>query len=908
MPDIKKKKMELTSKLEERLEIIGFDIHKTDEASVVLVSALKEDNQTLSPEQLIALEKAKILGADAVFFRYFGEGRPPQAQVYIYDNTSEKLTNYTQIHKQLWSDGTIALFIVIELNYIKFFDSRNPIGYRTDSTFYSDELARIDLDNLEQYTAIIEKYNAEQFKNGSFWEQKDIEPHFLNAKSAYNQLIEKLQELRRDYHRDTNITPALYDYLIIITMLIKFLEENAVDANGNNLADNFFQKTVGCSSFIEILKQNKLVELLSALSEKFNGGIFHLSVSDKVALSCANLSNFVSFFDTKRESSGQLCLWDLYDFKHIPTELISNIYEEFLPKEEKGSVYTPSYLVSFLIDEVLPLSIAKTSASFMKKCIDVSCGSGIFLVNCFKRLVEIYKLSQYRKTHIFPEKVEVATLQKILKENVFGVDINKTAVELTKFSLQLALCRMLSPQQIWTSLVFQDLGKENIVHKDFFEFVSDNKQQKQYDIVIGNPPFNPPFVDNKGVGKQYFDEIITRYNISTLIGDKNIALLFLELSTKLLHRNGCLCLIQPSLPLLHKKGNEVFRKSFFTHQNVVQIIDFTPMRRVLFPSATIPVCALFIKNSDSKTDRITHIVVRRTQPSAKRLYFEIDTYDIHQVAKEHASLGYAWKCNLFGGYRLFSLINHIVANSKYKRVKEMIGAETQTAIKNYSLLKIIEHNSFPDTMKKGKLKKYLSEHFAFCVAYIAGTSTRQGIDRPYDVLKSSFLELPIIAKDTLTLAEQIVVNDIATYKVKEFGRGEAASTNEVLKISNTKQLPIVLQDYIAVYIEALNSALADNKQKFSLKSVYNTPACLVMVCQYTDTQENYHFINTDTIDISPLVEMRKKTLHINKVTIIFQKNQVLIIKPKQLRYWLKSTALLDADITLSDIIKLNLLN
>ena len=81
-----------------------------------------------------------------------------------------------------------------------------------------------------------------------------------------------------------------------------------------------------------------------------------------------------------------------------------------------------------------------------------------------------------------------------------------------------------------------------------------------------------------------------------------------------------------------------------------------------------------------------------------------------------------------------------------------------------------------------------------------------------------------------------------------------------------------------------------------------------MVCQYTDTQENYHFINTDTIDISPLVEMRKKTLHINKVTIIFQKNQVLIIKPKQLRYWLKSTALLDADITLSDIIKLNLLN
>src|SRR5690606_2410099 len=130
-------------------------------------------------------------------------------------------------------------------------------------------------------------------------------------------------------------------------------------------------------------------------------------------------------------------------------------------------------------------------------------------------------------------------------------------------------------------------------------------------------------------------------------------LLFLKLSTQLLkERTGLLCLVQPALPLLHKKENVLFRKKLFSSHNVLQIIDFTTLRRVLFPSATVPTCAIFLENSETKRESITHVVIKRTNPSKERLFFEIDPYDIQYVSLENAHLGYSWKCNLFGGYKL----------------------------------------------------------------------------------------------------------------------------------------------------------------------------------------------------------------------------------------------------------------
>lgn len=901
-----------TENLQKGLQAIGFQTNETKENSIVFTSELQNSNKNLTPFQILELEKALSFKADAIFFRYFEDNRPPLPQVYIYDNSSNRLnSDYTQIHKELWSSCHIPTFIVIENTKIKFFDSRKPVLVHSDRSVYTKEIALIDLDDIAQYSTVLEKYNAEKFKNGSFWESEEAHHNYLYGKTAYNNLIDKLKAFRKEYKKSSKISAQLFDYVIIITTLIKFLEENGIDSNGENLASKFFQESVQCNSFIEILEQKKLVDILEKLSAKFNGGIFNLSKEDKTDLKGADLSQIITFFDTKIDSKSQLVLWDLYSFKHIPVELISNIYEEFLPAEDKGSVYTPHYLVNFLIDECLPIPTINNSVSYNRKTIDVSCGSGIFLVNCFKRLVEIYKINEYYKTNALPQKLGITTLQKILKDNIFGVDINKNAVELTKFSLQLALCQMLSPKQIWTELTFQDLGKKNIIQSDFFDFITNAKVDKNFDLVIGNPPFNPPPKSDGTEYKNsdYFNEVVEKHKIKPYsIKDSNVALLFLQLSTKLLTKeSGLLCLIQPALPLLHKKDNEVFRQELFSNHNILQIIDFTTHRRILFPSATIPTCAIFIENSEKKSDEITHVVIRRTNPSKERLYFEIDTYDVHSVKRKNASSNYAWKSNLFGGYRLFNLVERIISGNGYEKVENVISkAETQP-ITNYSLLKIVKEKTFPAFVKSNSLKKYFDKYYSFLVAYIAGTSTRQGIDRPYDVLKSDFLKLPVIGENTLTKADVILANDIADYKISEFGNGEKADTNKEIQVKASNKIPNSLVDYSDVYLEAINSVYDVNNKKFRLKTFYNTSACFIMHYEYSNSDVTVEIIKNNNFDLSTLISDKKQTINIKKISLLYSQNQIFIIKPKQLRYWLKSVALLDVDTTIADIINLNLL-
>lgn len=904
--------MVTTENLQKGLKAIGFQLDESKNSSIVFVSELQNPSDKLTPFQILELEKALSFKADAVFFRYFEDNRPPLPQVYIYDNSNNRLNNdYTQIHKELWSNCHIPTFIVIENTKIKFFDSRKPVSIHSNGDVYTKAVASIDLNDISQYATILEKYNAEKFKNGSFWESEEAHHNYLYGKTAYNHLIDKLKALRKGYKESSKISARLFDYVIIISTLIKFLEENGVDSNGDNLASKFFQESVQSDSFIEILEQKKLVDILEKLSVKFNGGIFDLSDEDKDSLKVADLSQIITFFDTKIDSKNQLVLWDLYSFKHIPVELISNIYEEFLPVEDKGAVYTPHYLVNFLIDECLPIPTINDSFSYNKKTIDVSCGSGIFLVNCFKRLVEIYKIDEYYKSKSLPQKVGIETLQKILKDNIFGVDINKNAVELTKFSLQLALCQMLSPKQIWTALTFQDLGKKNIIQSDFFKFITNKKNEKSFDLVIGNPPFNPPpkLDGTKYKNSDYFNEVVKKYKLKPYsIKDSNVALLFLQLSTKLLKKeSGLLCLIQPALPLLHKKDNEVFRQELFSNHNVLQIIDFTTHRRILFPSATIPTCAIFIENSTKKNDEITHVVIRRTNPSKERLYFEIDTYDVHSVKRENAFSNYCWKSNLFGGYRLFNLVNRIISGNGYEKVENVIGKTEIKQITNYSLLKIVKEKTFPVFIKSNNLEKYFDKYYAFLVAYIAGTSTRQGIDRPYDVLKSDFLNLPIISENTLTKADIILVNDIAEYKISEFGNGENSNTNKEILVRTNNKIPNSLVDYSNVYLDALNSLYDANNKKFSLKTFYNTPACFIMHYEYSNSNYIVEIIKNNSINLSTLINDKKRTINIKKISLIHSQNQIFIIKPKQLRYWLKSIALLDADTTIADIINLNLL-
>lgn len=929
--------------IKEKIAYLDFQVYDSEKSPVVFVSELEKEGNTLTASQIIALEDAKYYRADAVFFRYFDDAaRPPQAQIYIYDNGTGTLNGrYEQIHKELWSSCTVPIFIIVEDFKIRIFDSRKPVKIGTAGKIYTKEIASLDTRQISEYSDVIEKYNAQKFSDGTFWDSQGAQGHFSYNKTPYKDLIDNLKILRQSYKTE-NVSSHLSDYIIIISILIKYLEENGIDEEGNNLADSFFFNAVGCHTFLEILEKNKLVNILEALAKKFNGGIFSINASQKSELRKADLSQIARFFDAKVDYRHQLVLWPLYSFKHIPVELISNIYEEFIPDEDKGAVYTPHYLVNLLIDECIPLPSKDEyeTANEDVKLIDISCGSGIFLVNAFRRLVQIYQLKQYYKTGRFSKKIPIKKLHNILNKNIFGVDINPNAVNLTKFSLSLAICQMLSPRQIWTELAFEDLGAENIQNLDFFEFISDRSNHKKYNLVIGNPPFNPPIEVNGAQRKSsdYIMSVEQRYNFkSEPIGDNDLALYFLQHSIKLLKaRTGLLCLVQKSIPLLHTKENESFRGYLFEGFHIPQIIDFTPYRRILFPNVTVPTCAFFLENKPPSSDYITHIVIKRTKSGKEKLFFEIDSYDIHFVAREKATKNISWKSNLFGGYRLLNLVEKL---NGFPKVKDLISNEvdrkggwTVQDLKKYIssglfLPTRITHGKFPEPITNPQdtnrstwgligdpkiirtLSSYFKKNGNLLCTYISGTSTRQGIDRTYDLYTEDIRNLPVLSKDELdklSIADQILIHDIAKYKITEFGDPENAESNKEISARGTN-VPPKLLDFSETYIAALNSAFKKNTKQFYLNEVSHSRSSFIMEFEYktADPTQATPILKSVKSNMEGLTEFSRGSISIKRISVIYSGNRIVLIKPKQLRFWLKMLALVDADSSIADIINYN---
>ena len=190
------------------------------------------------------------------------------------------------------------------------------------------------------------------------------------------------------------------------------------------------------------------------------------------------LHDFLSAnIDTK---TGQLSFFDLYDFNIIPVELISNIYEILLGKESRdkdNAFYTPQYLVNYILDHTISPFVRDNDKC---KVLDPSCGSGIFLVESYRRMVE-KKLNGAQ----FTEDNEL--LQHILTETIYGVDLNKDAIDVAIFSLYLAVLDYKNPKTL-KKFVLPNLKGKNLFVNDFFdEEALLSLQAVKFDLIIGNP-------------------------------------------------------------------------------------------------------------------------------------------------------------------------------------------------------------------------------------------------------------------------------------------------------------------------------------------------------------------------------------------------------------------------------------
>ncbi|MGI8884605.1 MAG: HsdM family class I SAM-dependent methyltransferase, partial [Pyrinomonadaceae bacterium] len=677
----------------ENLKELDFESSNEDRA-LLLVSQINDDN--LTPTEIFALEDAKEFKAAAVYFRHFKDGRSAIPQIYLYDNTEGDLDDKktAEIHRDLWSYSRIPMFIVIEKTDVKIFDARKPVDTSGDQIKTSPIVPAINI-----ASDAIKLYSRKLFDSGVFWESEKARGHFLESTSAYSDLIKNLKTIRQDkFVQEAGLSKKIANKLLVFSILIKYLEERGNQNDENSaryenrglFARDFFKTNFDAENFCDVIKQGKIIALFDELSRHFNGKIFEWS-EDRELVQNTNLTELALFLYGDIDlDKGQYSFWRKYSFAHLPVEVISSVYEELL-NERKDAVYTPEFLVNTLIDESMPQKeFKKTSV----KTIDVSCGSGIFLVSAFKRLAQRHRYAKFKKTGKL-ERLKSKELLQIIKANIFGVDIEEDARRLTVFSLCLALCDELKPKEIWKELKFDDTFQTNFITDNFFTYLENNEDKLgTFDLVIGNPPFislskaknGNWFKDEDEDGNvRYFgiykvknsegkietkemdvNKDINSNSRKQIYPDNQTALMFLDQSPRLLKENGSLCLIMPAAPLLYNNSFE-FRKHFFPKQQVYQILDFTNLRNFLYGKsqrAKVPTVAIFTKNKQQDNEKlITHITVRRTKTTENKIFFEIDKYDFHYVSQRKAlTEKHVWKCNLLGGGRLHNLISRLSDN------------------------------------------------------------------------------------------------------------------------------------------------------------------------------------------------------------------------------------------------------
>jgi len=639
----------------ENLKILGF---LEDDDALFLT------NKNSAPNEIIFfIDKARELNASAVYFRKLLNGAY-QPQIYIYDYTSldfnsENEIELTEIHKKIWSGGECPITCIFFKTEIKILDCTNHItdDYKPS---YLIETLKIAGKSHKLYN----NQFAVKIKSGVFWEEEEVKKKFkFSTNSSYNKLIENIRHISsilKDNFKNELTDNFFINKIIVQSILIKYLEER-IDNNGKELlSDKYFKQFANSRTFIEVLKNGKFVELLNALNNPetgFNGNVFQWSIEEQSLLKHLDLSLLADLLDAKRVELASMQLeiifpnWCYFEFKYIPVELISRLYEEFLGenKSEKGLYYTPAHLTKLLVDECLPLSNYKDINVENYKVLDPACGSGIFLVTVFKRLVQIWRL---QNNMAFP-KLDV--LKDILK-NIYGVDKEEQAIELASFSLSLALCNELQPIEIINKLKFDDLRKDNLVCSDFFK-LNNQLDNIKFDLIIGNPPFKRGAISDYSEVWEYKEEKVK-------IPQGQIALKFLSESIPYLKEKGLLCLIIKSSGLLYNSTSIDYKKVLFSNFNVVQIFDFTALARnnsLWDNGADVESAAIFLKNEKTEVSKnLLHVTFKRTKATIDRLVFEIDDYDLHFVdiitAIENQ---YIWKNNLLGGGRIKTLVDKV---------------------------------------------------------------------------------------------------------------------------------------------------------------------------------------------------------------------------------------------------------
>lgn len=613
---------------------------------------------SIRQSQLFSYIKDKT-GIDAAFFMRSTTGNSSIPLIYFHRLESYNKETVAKIHQLAWNLGEAPLLFIVMPNQVLVYNAYVPpqkVNGELDVESGLIESLKIYSD-LESERKKVLAYHRMYIESGEYWQ---VNRDRFNVKFRVDKTLLDNLKLMREHLLNKGLSPEVAHSLLGRAIFIKYLEDRK-DKNGIGAFPNGFFSTFlsGAKCFTDVLTDiGATYSLFDFLYDKFNGDIFPVNETELKQVDQEHLTLLYSFITGKSEmSTGQLALWPLYTFDVIPIQLISDIYEQFFHFEvdnensetgkkfnsnKQGTHYTPFYLVEFLLDEVLPWEGEYRPI----KILDPACGSGIFLVEAYRRLVTRWKQS-------FNKVPNASDLKTILVQNIFGVDSNPEAIRVASFSLCLALCDYLEPRSIWNKVKFPLLRNKNLFVSDFFSEKTKFIKNK-YDLIIGNPPW----VSNLShYAKSYIQ------NNDKIVGNEQIAQAFLWHAPELCKVDGEICLLVTSRGLLFNTSttNQRFRRKFLSEYHVKTIINFSALRKSLFQKAVGPACAVvFSPKKPNSSLPIVYCCPKPTHTLQDSKQITIEPYDISSLSrKEACSNDLIWKVAMWGGPRDYQLIKRL---------------------------------------------------------------------------------------------------------------------------------------------------------------------------------------------------------------------------------------------------------
>jgi hypothetical protein len=396
---------------------------------------------------------------------------------------------------------------------------------------------------------------------------------------------------------------------------------------------------------------DNLLKIFNEADEIYNSGLFNFKkdlISPRI-----KIDN-----NTLKEIINQLYYPECpFEFSVLSVEILGSAYEQFLGKtisinengkaiielkpevrKAGGVFYTPEYVVDYIVNNTLG-NICKNKTPkevALLKIVDPACGSGSFLIGAYKYLLkwhhDYYINHPTKKNPLTPEGIlTTSEKKKILLNNIYGVDIDSNAVEVTKLSLLLKCLE----GETQSSLSFQftmfneralPTLDENIksgnslIDIDFYDTEFDFGEEKKikpyswekafpsifknggFDVVVGNPPFIT-FSLGKGQEKQdvkVLNYLINKYKNSSDYKINSFAL-FYERALMLLREKGKCAFIVPGTIMINETLQKI-RKHFIEKYTIENI---TSLKYKVFSDAEMGDTAIvFLSNEKHKQYQI----------------------------------------------------------------------------------------------------------------------------------------------------------------------------------------------------------------------------------------------------------------------------------------------------------------